>query len=241
MPNYSNAYHNLSLQPKNPDETRLTTRNGQATNHPDSFIKYFHPIYDRQIPYAVEIKFINDCYITHVTVELGNSDSENSVHLPVKHRKLFAALKILDPLISILINDTIVNHPGEFQSDTVYTETFYVITDKKPRFPRFLVHYKIHSKIQVSTLKYGENNIMLTLQSLNTWLTFNRFSTHREASIDFLKYISTCLTFQYIAKKRLTFVLMNVDLTDEGSIALKQTIENDVKTLQSVILKKWKI
>ena len=79
---------------------------------------------------------------------------------------------------------------------------------------------------------------MLTLQSLNTWLTFNRFSTHREASIDFLKYISTCLTFQYIAKKRLTSVLMNVDLTDEGSIALKQTIENDVKTLQSVILKK---
>ena len=76
MPNYSNVYHNLILQPKNPDETRLTTRNGQATNHPDSFIKYFHPIYDRQIPYAVEIKFINDRYVTPVTVEFDSSDPD---------------------------------------------------------------------------------------------------------------------------------------------------------------------
>ena len=201
MPNYSNVYPNLSLQPKNPDETPLTTRNGQATNHPDSSIKYFHPIYDRQIPYAVEIKFINDCYATPVTVEFDSSDPDNSVKRPMKNRKLFATLKLLDQSISITINDTAINHPGEIPIGTVYTESFDIITDKKPHLPHFLVHHDIHSKIQVSALKYSDHNIMLNLQSPNTWLTFNRFSTNREASIGFLKYISTGPTLQYITQK----------------------------------------
>ena len=69
---------------------------------------------------------------------------------------------------------------------------------------------------------------MSTLQSLNTWLHFNSLSTHRETSIGFIKYISTGLTFQYIAKKRVTTALMNVDHTEEGIIALQNTTENDV-------------
>ena len=71
--------------------------------------------------------------------------------------------------------------------NSVYTETFDIITDKKPRYPRFFVHHEIYSKVQVSALKFGEHNIMSTLQSLNTWLNFNRFSTHHEASIVFHK------------------------------------------------------
>ena len=112
---------------------------------------------------------------------------------------------------------------------TAYTETFdIIIGKKKPQYPRFFVHHEIHSKIQVLPLKFGEHKIMLTLQSLNTWLHFNSVSTRREASIGFLKYISIGLTFQCIAKKRVTTALMNVDHTEEGIIALQNTTENDV-------------
>ena len=104
---------------------------------------------------------------------------------------------------------------------TAYTEIFDVITDKKPRFPRFFVHHEFHSKIQVSALKYNEHTIMSTLQSLNTWLTFNNFSTHREASIGFLKFVSTGLTLQYIAKQRVISALTKVELSDEDIIALQ--------------------
>ena len=74
---------------------------------------------------------------------------------------------------------------------------------------------------------------MPTLQSLNTWLTFNKFSTHRVANIGFLKYISTGLTPQYIANKRVTPTLAKVDLTEEEIIALQQNTENDVNNTQN--------
>ena len=74
---------------------------------------------------------------------------------------------------------------------------------------------------------------MSTLQSLNTWLTFNKFSTHREASVYFLTYISTDLTLQYIAKKRVTSVLIKVDLSKDEIINLQQTTDNDVNNTQN--------
>ena len=73
---------------------------------------------------------------------------------------------------------------------------------------------------------------MSTLQSLNTWLIFNKFSTYREASIGFLKYISTGVTLHYIAKMKVTSALMKVDLSDEDIIALKQTTDNEVTKIQ---------
>ena len=65
----------------------------------------------------------------------------------------------------------------------------------------FFVYHELHSKIQVSILKYVEYNTILTLQYLNTWLIFNKKITHREASIGFLKYISIGLIFLYWQKR----------------------------------------
>ena len=99
---------------------------------------------------------------------------------------------------------------------TKYTKTFEIIIDKKPSYPCSFVHHKIHLKIKLTSLKFGDHSILSTLQSLNTWLNINRFSTHREASIGFIKYISTGLTLQHIAKKRVSAALMNVDLTKKS-------------------------
>ena len=176
--------------------------------------------YERHVAYAAEIKLINDRYVTLVTVEFGSSEPDNSVNLPIKHRKLFAVLKLLDPSLSITINDTTFNHPGEFPMGIAYTENFDVIVDKKPRYPHFFVQHDIHSKIKPIALKFGDHNIMSILQSLNTWLNLNRFSTHRKASIGFIKYVNTGLTLHHIAKKRVFTALMNVNLSRENIIAL---------------------
>ena len=83
---------------------------------------------------------------------------------------------------------------------TEYTELFTVIIDKKPRFPRFFVQHEITSKLTISALKYGDNNIMTILQPLRVWMAFNKLSIHREASIGFLKCVSTGLTLHSTAK-----------------------------------------
>ena len=173
------------------------------------------------------VKFINDRYVTPATVELGSSESDNSVTLPTKHRKLFVALIIFDPSLCITINDSTFNHPGEFPMGTAYTENFDVIVDKKPCYPQFFVHHDIHSKIKFTALKFGDHNIMSTLQYLNTWLNLNCFSTHREASIGLTKYVITGLTLYRISKKRVSTALMNVILFPEDIIALQETTEED--------------
>ena len=131
--------------------------------------------YKHHIAHATKIKFINDRYITPVTVEFGSSESDNSENLPVNHRKLFTTLKLFDSSLSITINDIAFNHPGKFPMGTEYTEHFAVIVNKKPRYPLFFVHHDIHSKIKLTVLKFRDHNIMSTLQSLNTRLNLNRF------------------------------------------------------------------
>ena len=124
-----------SHNPKTPDEISSITQNVQSANLHDSSIYDLPPTYDRQIAHTADIKFINDRYVTPVS-----SYSDNFVNIPVKHHKLFVALKLLDPSLSITINDTIVSHSREIPIGAAYTETFQVITDKNPRFPRFFVH-----------------------------------------------------------------------------------------------------
>ena len=52
------------------------------------------------------------------------------------------------------------------------------------------------------------------------------FNTHREASIGFIKYISTAFTLQQVAKARVVQALMNLELTKE-EISTLSTIPND--------------
>ena len=75
--------------------------------------------YERQIAHVAEIKFINERYVTPVTAEFDSSESDNYVYLSVKHRKLFAALKLLDSTLSITISDTTINYLGEFPMGTI--------------------------------------------------------------------------------------------------------------------------
>lgn len=114
-----------------------------------------------------------------------------------------------------------------------YTEKNQVVTDKKTRIYPFFVHHELHSKFLIFALKYGDHTFMLTLQSLNTRLTFIKSFTHHEASVGFLKYVSTGRTVQNTLKERLISALMNVNLTEKDIIALQQNTENNINTKNS--------
>ena len=73
-------------------------------------------------------------------------------------------------------------------------------------------------------MKYSDLNIMSTLQSLRTWVTFNKFDTHRVASIRFLKYISTGLTLHFTAKQRVINAIMKVNLNEADILTLQESI-----------------
>ena len=59
-----------------------------------------------------------------------------------------------------------------------------------------------------------------------TWLTQDKYNTHREASIGFIKYISIAFTLQQVAKARVVQALINLELTKE-EISTLSTIPND--------------
>ena len=71
-------------------------------------------------------------------------------------------------------------------------------------------------------MKYSDHNIMSTLQSLRTWVIFNKFDTHRVASIGFLKYVSTGLTLHSTAKQRVINALMQVKLNELDILTLHE-------------------
>ena len=97
---------------KLPDEDFPTIKNYQHNKSPVYLNNDPLHTYAPKIALAAEIKFINDRYVFSINVEFGSSESDNSVNFPVKNRTLFAALKFLDPSLSVAIKDIIINHLG---------------------------------------------------------------------------------------------------------------------------------
>ena len=120
--------------PKNTDTTPHPSGNGELP----LFTKTPQPAstnYERVIAHAAEVKFIYNWYTTPTTIEFGSSGWENTVNLPIKHRKILIAIKLLDPLAFITIKDKVITNSVEFPVGTGCTGIFDVITDQNPNSP----------------------------------------------------------------------------------------------------------
>ena len=202
--------------PSQPDETQEPPKSGgmPISDIPDDTYNQYYHNYD--VAQVAEVKYENNRYITPVNVEFGSTESDSTVNIASKHSKLFAAIKLLDPSAKIITDDdTVIHHLKEFPTGADYATKFTIINDRKAQFPRFFVRHVIDSTRIVSSMKYGDDNIMTTLQKYKTWLIQDKYNTHREASIGFIKYISTVFTLQQVAKVRVVNDLMNLKLTKE--------------------------
>ena len=72
-------------------------------------------------------------------------------------------------------------------------------------------------------MKFGKRNIMSTLQQQQVFLKFDKYSTHREAYIDWFKYIGTTLTLQASAKLRVENLLKTAHLIPSEIASLTTT------------------
>ena len=71
---------------------------------------------------------------------------------------------------------------------------------------------------------------MTTLQKNKTWIAQDKYNTHREASIGFIKYIRTVFTLQQVVKVRVVNALMNLELTKEEISTLSTIPKDDTVT-----------
>ena len=102
--------------------------------------------YDCQIAHDTEIKFINNRYVTPVTVEFGNSDSDNSEYLHVKHRKYLPrsnSSSHLFPSHSMIL-PSIITESYQWVRHT--QKLLMLLSTRNNDSPEFFVLYEIHSK-----------------------------------------------------------------------------------------------
>ena len=100
---YLSALMSTMIITRNPKDTVSTP---QPSDSGDTPISNKTPqsssiTYERLIAHATEVKFTKNSYITPITVGFGSSESENSVNLPVKYRKIFITIKFLISSTSI--------------------------------------------------------------------------------------------------------------------------------------------
>ena len=69
------------------------------------------------------------------------------------------------------------------------------------------------------------------------WLTQDKCSTHREASIGYIKYISIAFTLQQVVKARVVNALINLGLTKEEIFALSTIPNDDMVTINTTFKK----
>ena len=94
------------------DETPEPPKNG-GMNISDIFDdtpnQHYH---NHDVEHAAEVKYENNRYITSANVEFGSTESDSIVNIASKRRKLFAAIKLLDPSAKIFNDDnTVIHHP----------------------------------------------------------------------------------------------------------------------------------
>ena len=156
--------------PPQPDETP-GPKNGKMpiSAYPNDTPNQYH--HNRDVAHPVEVKYENNRYITPVNVEFDSTESDSTVNISSKHRKLFTVVKLLDPSAKIITNDdTVIHHPKESHMGADYATKFTIINDRKARFPRFFVRHVIDPTRTVSSMKHDDENIMTTLQKNKTWI-----------------------------------------------------------------------
>ena len=96
-------------------------------------------------------------------------------------------------------DDKVYTHPKLLPIGTEYANTFIeaIVNHKKFNTVKAYICCKIETALHHEKLMYNNNGaktILLFLRHNNMWLKWNKFSTHRGASIGFIKYDNTSIT-----------------------------------------------
>ena len=94
--------------------------------------------HNRDVAHAEEVNYEKNRYITPINVEFGSTESDSTVNIASKYRKLFTAIKVLDPSAKIITDDdTVIHHPKEFPWELIMQQNSQLSTIAQPDFPVF--------------------------------------------------------------------------------------------------------
>ena len=89
---------------------------------------YNTDILDRMIKHETEIKFVKDRYTTPMIVEFSSQlkSGNNTINIAFIHCKIYAAMKILDQSLKIIIQAVkIYEHPKDFPTRNEYKKNIF--------------------------------------------------------------------------------------------------------------------
>ena len=75
----------------------------------------------------------------------------------------------------------------------------------------------------MSKFKFGEQSVMSALLENNTYMKNEKFNTHKEDSIGWLRYVNPIISLQRTTREKISDALMLVHLNDEEMTAMKNT------------------
>ena len=132
---------------------------------------------------GTEIELKNNKYLTPVIFEFVIRRSSNRINIYERHKKLFVATKLVDNTTAIISNSgKNINIQKKSHSDeTMSKDSHQKITYRN--IVKIIVCCKVESSIRMNELQYDGRFIIYRLFELNTYLKYNKLSTHQEDSI----------------------------------------------------------
>ena len=149
------------------------------------------------------------------------------------HRNIFHAMKMIDPTLNIItFQKKSIGTFDQFPIDEKsYTEIFTDIK-KEPKTSRVYISFKSESSKYMSEISHRSStnapNIFKTLVDNNAFLNLNKYSYHREHSIDFFVNINQNITLRENLRKSIQDHLMWMHIDDkENEYLVKKVLEKD--------------
>ena len=116
-------------KPPQSDETPGSLKKVEMLNSDNSNVTPNQHYHNRDVAHAAEVKYEKNRYITPINVEFGSTESDSTVNIASKYRKLFTAIKVLDPSTKIITDDdTVIHHPKEFPWELIMQQNSQLST-----------------------------------------------------------------------------------------------------------------
>ena len=119
-------------------------------------------------------------------------------------------MKMMDNTTMIITQERkVFEHTNSFPEGQEYFEYSPSHNELQSQWKVFL-HCQVKSFIMMRKFKYGEESVMPTLLDNNTYMKYDKFNTHREDIIGWLKYGNPVISRQRTTREKISDALMLV-------------------------------
>ena len=144
---------------------------------------------------------MNNIITTPVTLQLRPSKGSTNINVLKAHQKIFSAMTLVDPTLKSLLFKTNKLTPRiNFNPPNQSTLPRSKIFIKNTKSSIVYISHKIESAIPLGDIKYGNkqqlSNIFDTLVTNNSYLSLNKFYTHKEHFIRLFTHINPKVTLR---------------------------------------------